>query len=103
MDAQFRWRVVGMSFCLRYLGEQDIVDILQSLELPQGFFDFPLLLLLVFLALIFEGNVWQHICLLIRVVIANLVAFEAPLYQSSAHQVIPPGYGLVEGHLRGWV
>ena len=46
-----------MSFFLRYLGEQDIVDILQSLELPQGFFDFPLLLLLVFLALIFEGNV----------------------------------------------
>ena len=46
-----------MSFCLRYLGEQHIVDILQSLELPQGFLDFPLLLLLVFLALIFEGNV----------------------------------------------
>ena len=46
-----------MSFCLRYLGEQHIVDIFESLELPQGFLDFPLLLLLVFLALIFEGNV----------------------------------------------
>ena len=57
MNAQFRWRVVGMCFCLRYLDEQHIVDIFESLELPQGFFDFPLLLLLVFLALIFEGNV----------------------------------------------
>ena len=46
-----------MSFCLWYLGEEHIVDILQGLELPQGFLNFPLLFLLFFLALIFEGNV----------------------------------------------